>query len=81
MGEDGGMAETTGRAPMREEAERVLRALAGEGAPMREDQWQAIEALVGERPRCLVVQRTGWGKSAVYFVATSLLRARAAARR
>ena len=72
------MAETTDRTAMRAEAERVLRALAGEGARLREDQWQAIEALVAERRRCLVVQRTGWGKSAVYFVATSLLRAQGA---
>src|SRR5213592_1161037 len=34
-----------------------------------------IEALVVGRARVLCVQRTGWGKSAVYFVATSLLRA------
>jgi ATP-dependent DNA helicase RecQ len=72
------MAETRDQAAMREEAERVLRALAGEGARLREDQWQAIEALVAERRRCLVVQRTGWGKSAVYFVATVLLRSRGA---
>ena len=45
---------------------------------MREDQWTAISALVGARRRALVVQRTGWGKSAVYFVATALLRARGA---
>jgi ATP-dependent DNA helicase RecQ len=62
----------------REEAEAVLRRLAGEGARLREDQWAAIRALVVERRRALVVQRTGWGKSAVYFVATALLRARGA---
>jgi ATP-dependent DNA helicase RecQ len=72
------MAETTDRTAMRAEAELVLRALAGEGARLRGDQWQAIEALVAERRRCLVVQRTGWGKSAVYFVATVLLRSRGA---
>jgi ATP-dependent DNA helicase RecQ len=72
------MAKTMDRAAMRAEAERVLRALAGEGARLREDQWQAIGALVADRRRCLVVQRTGWGKSAVYFVATSLLRAQGA---
>ena len=60
---------------LRAEAERHLRALAGPGATLREDQWRAIEALVVERRRTLVVQRTGWGKSAVYFVATALLRA------
>nr|WP_246416312.1 DEAD/DEAH box helicase [Nocardioides luti] len=41
---------------------------------LREDQWTAIEALAVDRRRALVVQRTGWGKSAVYFVATLLLR-------
>src|SRR3954467_14083988 len=63
---------------LREEAERCLRALAGEHATLREDQWTAIRALVVDRRRALVVQRTGWGKSAVYFVATALLRARGA---
>jgi ATP-dependent DNA helicase RecQ len=61
-------------ADLRAEAERHLRALAGDGARLREDQWRAIEALVVDRRRALVVQRTGWGKSAVYFVATALLR-------
>src|SRR5690349_10232051 len=61
---------------LRDEAERCLRALAGPTALMREDQWTAIDALVSRRSRALVVQRTGWGKSAVYFTATALLRAR-----
>src|ERR1700741_333197 len=61
---------------LRAAAEAHLQALAGPQARLREDQWRAIEALVAERRRALVVQRTGWGKSAVYFVATSLLRAR-----
>ncbi|TWF75801.1 ATP-dependent DNA helicase RecQ [Pseudonocardia hierapolitana] len=59
----------------RERAEAVLATLAGPGARLREDQWTAIHALVAQRRRALVVQRTGWGKSAVYFVATALLRA------
>ena len=59
---------------MRERAEEVLRRLAGEHAVLRDDQWRAIEALVVDRRRVLCVQRTGWGKSAVYFVATALLR-------
>src|ERR1700739_2785954 len=63
---------------LRSAAERHLRALAGEHARLREDQWTAIRALVVERRRTLVVQRTGGGKSAVYFVATALLRARGA---
>ncbi len=69
---------TLDRVALRAEAESVLRALAGETARLRDDQWQAIEALVADRRRCLVVQRTGWGKSAVYFTATALLRARGA---
>jgi ATP-dependent DNA helicase RecQ len=60
---------------LREAAEKHLRALAGENARLRDDQWTAIRALVAEKRRALVVQRTGWGKSAVYFVATALLRA------
>ncbi|MBP2474154.1 ATP-dependent DNA helicase RecQ [Crossiella equi] len=59
---------------LREAAEERLRALAGPAAKLREDQWAAIRALVVDRRRTLVVQRTGWGKSAVYFVATALLR-------
>ncbi|MEO5833806.1 MAG: DEAD/DEAH box helicase [Nakamurella sp.] len=61
---------------LRADAERALRALVGRpDARLRDDQWTAIEALVADRRRALVVQRTGWGKSAVYFVATALLRA------
>ncbi|TNU77233.1 DEAD/DEAH box helicase [Miniimonas arenae] len=64
---------------LREEAQAALRALVGrDDAALREDQWRAVHALVAERRRALVVQRTGWGKSAVYFVATALLRARGA---
>src|SRR5450756_2632731 len=60
---------------LRTAAEQHLRALAGDHARLREDQWTAISALVADKRRALVVQRTGWGKSAVYFVATALLRA------
>ncbi|MEP7055636.1 MAG: DEAD/DEAH box helicase, partial [Actinomycetota bacterium] len=59
---------------LRERAESCLRLLAGEGSALRDDQWTAIRALVVDHRRALVVQRTGWGKSAVYFVATALLR-------
>ena len=62
--------------PLRARAEQVLQALVGSPeARLRDDQWVAIEALVAEGRRALVVQRTGWGKSAVYFVASALLRA------
>jgi ATP-dependent DNA helicase RecQ len=63
------------RAAVRARAEEVLHRLAGAEATLRDDQWRAIEALVVDSRRVLCVQRTGWGKSAVYFVATALLRA------
>lgn len=68
---------TTDAAPTatRDRAEEHLRALVGRpDARLYDDQWAAIAALVVDRRRSLVVQRTGWGKSAVYFVATLLLR-------
>jgi ATP-dependent DNA helicase RecQ len=43
-------------------------------ATFRPGQMEAITRLVERRGRTLVVQRTGWGKSAVYFIATRLLR-------
>ncbi len=68
--------EAAERADVRERAEAHLRALVGrDDAALREDQWTAVEALAVDHRRALVVQRTGWGKSAVYFVATALLRA------
>ncbi|MFD5868184.1 RecQ family ATP-dependent DNA helicase [Corynebacterium sp. NPDC060344] len=60
----------------REEADELLRGLAGPDATLRDDQWRAIDGLVNRRERMLVVQRTGWGKSAVYFIAAKLLRRR-----
>ena len=54
---------------------RVIEALAGPGARLRPDQQRAVEALVEPGSRVLVVQRTGWGKSAVYWCATALHRA------
>lgn len=59
------------------EALGLLRRLTGDpAAAFRPDQLEAIVALAGERGRVLLVQRTGWGKSAVYFIATRLLRDR-----
>ena len=55
-------------------AQAILEQLAGSAASLRNDQWTAIEALVVQRRQALVVQRTGWGKSAVYFIAAKLLR-------
>jgi len=75
MADVGGTITDPSEQALRDEAERHLKALAGEHARLRDDQWTAISALVADRRRALVVQRTGWGKSAVYFVATALLRA------
>jgi len=59
------------------EARHHLRALTrNDDADFRDGQLDAIHALVVERRRTLVVQRTGWGKSAVYFLATRMLRDR-----
>src|SRR5688572_12626101 len=59
-------------------ATELLHALAGPDAVFREHQLEAIADLVEDRARVLCVQRTGWGKSAVYFIATALLRERGA---
>ncbi len=61
-----------------QEAQALLRRIAGPAAVFRDGQLEAIEALVSRRERALVVQRTGWGKSAVYFIATRMLRDRTA---
>lgn len=58
------------------EARERLIALTGRDADFRPGQLEAISALVEQRRRVLVVQKTGWGKSAVYFLAAHLLRRR-----
>ncbi|WP_394940281.1 RecQ family ATP-dependent DNA helicase [Psychromicrobium sp. YIM B11713] len=61
------------------DARKILATLVGSPeASFHPGQFEAIEALVDGGQRALVVQRTGWGKSAVYFVASLLLRARGA---
>jgi DEAD/DEAH box helicase len=52
----------------------LRQAVADPAADFRDGQWEAIEGLVQRRARLLLVQRTGWGKSAVYFLSTRLLR-------
>lgn len=62
--------------PIQREALAYLRtALNNPQASFREGQWESIEQLLMGN-RVLVVQRTGWGKSMVYFLATKLLRER-----
>lgn len=61
------------------DATAALQRLTGiDGAVFHDGQLEAITALVDDHRRALVVQRTGWGKSAVYFIATLLLRQRGA---
>lgn len=43
-------------------------------ATFREGQWEAIEKLTVNKEKLLVIQRTGWGKSSVYFISTRILR-------
>jgi ATP-dependent DNA helicase RecQ len=65
-------------------ADRVVAAMAGPGARLRDDQATAVAALAaqpdsgGTGARVLVVQATGWGKSAVYWAATAIRRAEGA---
>lgn len=58
-------------------AEQLLKtALGNPNAAFREGQWEAIDAIVNHRQKLLVVQRTGWGKSSVYFISTKIFRDR-----
>jgi ATP-dependent DNA helicase RecQ len=55
----------------------LLRKLTGDPtSTFRGDQWDVIDAIVNQHQRVLLVQRTGWGKSAVYFISAKLLRER-----
>ncbi|HGM9712848.1 TPA: RecQ family ATP-dependent DNA helicase [Proteus mirabilis] len=61
----------------KQEAQQLLQtALANPAAVFRDGQWEAIDALVNQRQKLLVVQRTGWGKSSVYFISTKIFRDR-----
>lgn len=53
---------------------QLLRQMLGPTAQFRHGQWEAVDRIANERQRLLVVQRTGWGKSVVYFLATKILR-------
>lgn len=58
----------------KQHALNFLHQMIGEDKDFRPGQWEAIEAVAINKQRALVVQRTGWGKSLVYFLATKLLR-------
>ena len=63
-------------AEVQAELHHHIEALAGPGAVARPEQLAAVEAVVAGRRRTLLVARTGFGKSAVYFSATRMLRDR-----
>ena len=52
----------------------LRKSLGTSAAEFRPGQWEAIDGIVNRSERRLVVERTGWGKSSVYFIATKLLR-------
>lgn len=61
----------------RYQAEQLLQIALGSAiAKFRDGQWEAIDALVNQRQKLLVVQRTGWGKSSVYFISAKIFRDR-----
>ena len=63
----------------KQEAQELLKAAVNDAdAEFRAGQWEAIDALVNHRQKMMVVERTGWGKSSVYFISTRILRDRGA---
>lgn len=68
------MTSPSGRVS-KDQAQQLLEQSLSVDAEFRPQQWEAIDGLVNEKERLLLVQRTGWGKSTVYFIATKLLRA------
>ena len=54
----------------------LRRAVGDNEATFRAGQWEAIVSLIDQKRHLLLVQRPGWGKSSVYFIATSVLRSR-----
>ena len=57
------------------QAESLLKTAVNDtDAKFRDGQWEAIDALINRRGKIMLVQRTGWGKSSVYFVSTRILR-------
>jgi ATP-dependent DNA helicase RecQ len=73
-GSTAGPAVSITEQAMQRAATTVISALAGPGSTVRADQLDAVRALVCDRRRALVVQATGWGKSAVYWIATRAVR-------
>src|SRR3954454_24183709 len=68
------MSASAGVSPAADVLARTIAAVAGPDPRPRPDQVRAVDQLVRQRRRVLVVQATGWGKSAVYWAATAALR-------
>lgn len=64
----------SGKRISREWATELLEQSVGHRVEFRPDQWKAIDKLANDRDQLLLVQRTGWGKSTVYFIATKAIR-------
>ena len=58
----------------KENARALLQQMLGSETEFRDGQWEDIDRAANRRERVLVVQRTGWGKSSVYFLAAKILR-------
>ncbi len=72
-------AADSARSALEQHAQMLLRQMLDHPqADFRDGQWDAIQSLVCAQAHMLVVQRTGWGKSLIYFLATRLLRDRGA---
>jgi ATP-dependent DNA helicase RecQ len=69
-----GMTQSPSLASTADVLRRVIATMAGPDAVPRDDQLTAVTELVDHHRRVLVVQATGWGKSAVYWAATAALR-------
>ncbi len=67
------MSEIYRNTAIHKQATEIIKELYGKDASFREGQYEAIEATMTQK-RTLVVQRTGWGKSLIYFVCTKLMR-------
>ncbi len=67
----------TGIMTTKHQGQQLLQtSLANPDADFRDGQWEAIDALVNQQQKLLVVQRTGWGKSSVYFISAKIFRDR-----
>jgi len=60
-----------------EALQHLRQAMAIPTLEFRDGQWEAIDHIVNQRGKVLCVQRTGWGKSMVYFVSAKLMRGKA----